>query len=67
MTKKIISEKISENLEHLIYDIPLEQRKRIVRSEPYRHGWLDSTMFWKLQFDKTFGRCEIKQGEKLLT
>ena len=54
MTKKIIPEKTSDYLEDLIYEIPLEQRKRMVKSKAYREGWLDSTMFWKIQFDNTF-------------
>jgi hypothetical protein len=56
MTKKIMTEneKTSDGLENLVYEIPLEQRKRIGRSKAYREGWLDCTMFWKLQFDKTF-------------
>jgi hypothetical protein len=56
MTKKIITEKTSDYLENLIYEIPLEQRKRMVKSKAYREGWLDSTMFWKIQFDNTFKR-----------
>jgi hypothetical protein len=56
MTKKIITEKTSDYLENLIYEIPLEQRKRITRTKAYREGWLDSTMFWKIQFDNTFKR-----------
>ena len=54
MNTNNVDEKISNNLKRLIYDIPLEQRKRIRRSKLYREGWLDCTMFWKLQFDKTF-------------
>ena len=54
MTKKNIPEKACETLENLIYEIPLEQRKRITRSKSYREGWLDSTMFWKIQFNKPF-------------
>ena len=43
MSKKIIPEKTSDYMEDLIYEIPLEQRKRIVKSKTYREGWLDST------------------------
>jgi hypothetical protein len=53
MTKNNKGKKISDNLKLLIYEIPLEQRKRIRRSKSYREGWLDCTLFWKLQFDKT--------------
>jgi hypothetical protein len=55
MTKNIPKE-MSENLKNLISDIPLQQRKRIVKSKAYREGWLDSTGFWKIQFDNTFER-----------
>ena len=48
------NEKTSDGLENLVYEIPLEQRKRIGRSNAYREEWLDCTMFWKLHFDKTF-------------
>ena len=53
MTKNNRGEKISNNLKRLIYEIPLEQRKRLVKSKAYRDGWLDSTMFWRMQFDNT--------------
>jgi hypothetical protein len=56
MTKKIITEKTSGYLENLIDEIPIEQRKRMVKSKAYREGWLDSTMFCKIQFDNTFKR-----------
>ena len=42
----------------LVKEIPLEQRKRMVKSKVYREGWSDSTMFWKIQFDKTFKRWQ---------
>ena len=54
MTKNNVGEKISNILKRLIYEIPLEQRKRITRSKSYREGWLDCTLFWKLQFVNTF-------------
>jgi hypothetical protein len=54
MTKNNEGEKISDNLKRLIYEIPLEQRKRIKQSKSYREGWMDCTLFWKLQFNKTF-------------
>ena len=54
MTKKIISEQTRDYLDNLVYEIPLEQRKRLVKSKAYREGWLDSTLFWKIQFHKTF-------------
>ena len=53
MTKNTIPKKSSENLKDLIFDIPLQQRKRMVRNEAYREGCLDSTMFWKIQFHNT--------------
>jgi len=49
MSKKIIPEKTSDYMEDLIYEIPLEQRKRIVKSKTYREGWLDSTFHNVLQ------------------
>jgi len=51
-----MTEKTTDHLENLIYEIPLEQRKRFVKSKAYREGWLDATMFWKIQFDDTFKR-----------
>ncbi len=30
----------------------------MVKSKAYREGWLDSTMFWKIQFDNTFKRSQ---------
>lgn len=54
MTKKIIPEKTSESLQNLIDEIPLDQRKRMAKSKAYREGWLDSTIFWKIQFHNTF-------------
>ena len=49
MSKKIIPEKTSDYMEDLIYEIPLEHRKRIVKSKTYREGWLDSTFHNVLQ------------------
>jgi hypothetical protein len=65
MTKKTISKNTSENLKNLIFDIPLKQRKRMAKSKAYREGWLDSTMFWKIQFHKTFERCQRKAREEI--
>ena len=59
MTKKTITKEI-ENLKDLIFDIPLQQRKRLVKSKAYCEGWLDSTMFWKIQLDNTFERWQTK-------
>lgn len=36
MTKKILPEKTSENFKDLIFNIPLQQRKRMVKSKAYR-------------------------------
>ena len=58
MIKKIIPQYTLEDLEDLIKEIPLEQRKRIARSKAYREGWLDATMFWKIQFHNTFERSQ---------
>jgi hypothetical protein len=54
MSKNNEVDRISDNLKRLIYEIPLEQRKRIKRSKSYREGWLDCTRFWKVQLNKTF-------------
>lgn len=48
MTKSTLKESPGQFRE-LIYQIPLDQRKRMVKNKAYREGWLDSTMFWKRQ------------------
>lgn len=53
-----MTEKTSDFLKDLIFEIPLDQRKRLVKSKTYREGWLDCTMFWKIQFHKTFEQRE---------
>ena len=50
--------KLSEEARDLMAQIPVEQRQRILKIKAYREGWLDSTLFWKLQLDKTFKRWE---------
>jgi hypothetical protein len=60
MTKKIIPEKTSDFLKDLIFEIPLDQRKRLVKSKTYREGWLDCTMFWKIQSIKPLNKGKVK-------
>ena len=65
MAKKIIPEKTPDYLKDLIYEIPLDQRKRIVKNKAYREGWLDSTLFWKIQFDNTSERWQTKYEKEI--
>jgi hypothetical protein len=67
MIKKIMTETPSDILRDLINEIPLEQRKRLVESKTYREGWLDSTMFWKIQFDNSFERWQTKHERRVIT
>ena len=54
--KKSIQAEPTKTTRKLINKIPLEQRKRIVKNNVYRQGWLDSTFFWHQQFNEIFDK-----------
>lgn len=63
MIKNNIGETISNNMKRLIYNIPIEQRKRIIRNKTCREGWLGCTLFWNCNLIK---RLKLKTEDIIL-